>query len=171
MNRAEFLTQLRGQLKPLPQSEIEKTISFYIEAINDRMEDGMSEEEAVASLETPDAIAREILVENATFGSLVRARVQEGKEQKQQQKQGQRGQGKSDSAVGWALLITLLVLGLPLWLPLLLALAAVLLSIYVVIWALVISVFAVLFALGSSAVCCLVAFFFAFPYSGLAALL
>lgn len=50
MNKVEFLAQLRKLLGGLPQEDIEKSVEFYSEMIDDCMEDGMTETEAVASL-------------------------------------------------------------------------------------------------------------------------
>lgn len=41
-------------------AEIQKTVMFYAEAIDDRMEDGMTEEEAVAAMGNIDDILREV---------------------------------------------------------------------------------------------------------------
>ena len=51
MNRAEFLSALRAELERQYISGADNMTEYYDEMICDRMEDGMSEEEAVASLE------------------------------------------------------------------------------------------------------------------------
>lgn len=48
MNKEEFLTKLRKKLSGLPKEELEERVTFYREIIDDRMEAGLSEEEAVA---------------------------------------------------------------------------------------------------------------------------
>ena len=53
MTRDEFLGRLGELLACLPAEQVEETKAFYAEAIADRMEDGMSEEEAVAAMGTP----------------------------------------------------------------------------------------------------------------------
>ena len=50
MNKTEFLDALRHALGKLPSYEVEQSIAFYAEMIDDRIEDGMSEQEAVAAL-------------------------------------------------------------------------------------------------------------------------
>lgn len=50
MTRDEFLGRLGELLACLPAEQVEETKAFYAEAIADRMEDGMSEEEAVAAM-------------------------------------------------------------------------------------------------------------------------
>ena len=49
MNKQEFLVQLRNALSGLPKDDIEERIEFYSEMIEDRIEEGLSEEEAIAS--------------------------------------------------------------------------------------------------------------------------
>ena len=48
MNKQEFLSALQNALAGLPKKDRQKTLAFYSEMIDDRMEDGMTEEEAVA---------------------------------------------------------------------------------------------------------------------------
>ena len=47
MNKQEFLSLLRRELSGLPQGDIEERVGFYAEMIDDRMEEGLTEEEAV----------------------------------------------------------------------------------------------------------------------------
>jgi len=61
MTRVEFLTQLDHKLSALSKEEADQYLDYYAEMLADRMEDGMSEEEAVASLESVDTIAARIL--------------------------------------------------------------------------------------------------------------
>lgn len=128
MDKQEFLSELRRRLAWLPASETEGPIAFYAEGIDDRVEDGMSEREAVAALGGLEEIVREI-ERTIPVGTLVRERVRSSRE----------GRGGL-----WTLLV---VLGFPLWLPLLIAAGAVALSVYIVLWAVIVSLYAVLFAL------------------------
>lgn len=48
MLKEEFLAQLRGGLAGLPQEDLEERLAFYSELLDDRMEEGLSEAEAVA---------------------------------------------------------------------------------------------------------------------------
>ena len=48
MNKQEFLDELRKGLCGLPSEDIEERINFYSEMIDDRMEEGLTEEESVA---------------------------------------------------------------------------------------------------------------------------
>ena len=50
MTKLNFLLSLNEKLAGLPKNEIEEHLNFYVEMIEDRIEDGMPEEEAVAAL-------------------------------------------------------------------------------------------------------------------------
>lgn len=61
MKKSEFLDKLCEGLRFQPDpDEIRKVVAFYDQAIEDRMEDGMSEEDAVAALGDIDDIVREV---------------------------------------------------------------------------------------------------------------
>lgn len=135
MNKTEFTNELAKRLDPLPQSEIEKTAAYYDEIINDRMEDGMSEEEAITALGDLNSIVGQVMLD-MSLPALVKARVSESKK-------------KASNKGLW---ITLVILGFPLWFPLLLSFIAILLSVYITIWALIISLYAVVFSLGLSGI-------------------
>jgi len=126
MNKQEFLKRLR---KVLPEGDREERLSFYSEMIDDRMEEGRSEEAAVAEIGSIDRVISQILQETA-FGS-----------------QEPAPSGKRLS--GWQLL--LLILGSPLWIPLLAAVFAVAVSVYATLWSLVVSAWAVFTSLAASA--------------------
>lgn len=61
MNKLTFIQTLSDRLAAIPHGEAQRVLNFYSEAIDDRIEDGMSEEDAVAAVGDPDAIARDIL--------------------------------------------------------------------------------------------------------------
>ena len=65
MNRLEFINALGGRLEQLPKEEVQKVLDYYVESINDRMEDGMDEASAVAAMEAPEAIAARLRAEAA----------------------------------------------------------------------------------------------------------
>ncbi len=78
MTRRQFLNDLYRRLGPLSREEAEQHLTYYAEMLADRMEEGMTEEEAVASMEDVDTIARRILedagveLENAPEAALPR---------------------------------------------------------------------------------------------------
>ena len=132
MTKQEFLDSLQRSLSGLPQEDIYERLSFYDEMIDDRIEEGLTEEEAVSGLGTAEEIADQILAE-IPLTRLVRERIKPKR-----------------SLRAWE--IVLLVLGFPVWFPILISLAAVAFSIYVVIWSVLISLYAVDLALAVSAV-------------------
>ena len=132
MKKNEFLAELQERLAGLSEADLNRSMDYYTEMIDDRMEDGLSEEEAVNAVGTPGEIAGEILGE-MSLTKLVKARVKPRRKM-----------------AAWE--IVLLVLGSPLWLSLLLALFAVIFSLYIalgaVIVAVIISIWATELALG-----------------------
>lgn len=65
MNRGEFLHALRQRLSVLPEEDVDRTVFYYSEILDDMIEDGKSEEEAVAELESVDEIAQRIISESS----------------------------------------------------------------------------------------------------------
>ena len=65
MTKKVFLTELKKKLGKLPKSEVKKRLSFYSEIIDDKIEEGFSEEDAVADVGGIDEIAKLILSEKS----------------------------------------------------------------------------------------------------------
>ena len=63
MTKEQFLLALYKRLSALSRTEREERLTFYGEMIEDRMEEGLSEEEAVAAVGSADEIAGQILKE------------------------------------------------------------------------------------------------------------
>lgn len=61
MNKEQFLQDLTIRLSGLSENNLRLVLDFYSELISDRMEDGLSETEAVAALGDPAKIAEEVL--------------------------------------------------------------------------------------------------------------
>ena len=135
MNRETFLTELRQRLSGLPREELEERLAFYGEMLDDRLEDGLTEEEAVESLGTPEEVAAQVLAE-IPMAMILREKVRPKRRMK-----------------AWE--IVLLILGSPIWFSLLVAGLAVGFSLYVVLWVIVFSLWVVALALGASALGCL----------------
>jgi len=66
MTKQEFLDSLAAHLSALPHDELAATLEFYAEQLDDRVDDGMPEAQAVASLEPPETIAASILAQPAS---------------------------------------------------------------------------------------------------------
>ena len=128
MNKTEFLNQLQQGLSQLPEDEIRDHLEYYEEMISDRMEDGMTEQQALEALGDPRQAARQILAE-MPLHTLVKTRIQPEK-------------GWSGGA------IALVILGAPLWVPLVIAAVSVVCSLYLTVWSLVLSLYAVVLSLG-----------------------
>ena len=63
MNKQEFLDGLRKGLSGLPQADIEERLTFYGEMLDDRIEEGLSEEEAVAAAGSVNEIVRQTVAD------------------------------------------------------------------------------------------------------------
>ena len=63
MTRAQFLNDLYHHLYGLSKEQAEQHLTYYAEMLADRMEEGMTEEEAVAGMEDVETIARRIMEE------------------------------------------------------------------------------------------------------------
>lgn len=61
MKRAEFAEYLREKLKGRSETEVNNSIAYYIELINEHMDEGIPEEEAVAAMGNPEKIAAQLL--------------------------------------------------------------------------------------------------------------
>ena len=62
MTKADFLNALAVRLSSLSEIDVARSLDYYEEMIDDRMDDGMTEEEAVAAAGSPEDAAREILL-------------------------------------------------------------------------------------------------------------
>lgn len=123
MRKQEFLAQLHKGLSGLPQDDIEERLTFYSEMIEDQMEEGLSEEEAVSAVGPVDEIVAQV-VADIPLAKIAKERIKP----KRRLSAGE---------------ITLLALGSPIWLSLGIAAFAVILSLYISLWAVIISLWAV----------------------------
>ena len=118
MKKKKYLTLLRKEMKGLSPDTVRKTLDYYDEMISDRMEEGLSEEEAVSVMEDPAAIVSGLVREKYANAAANDFRRQ-----------------KSGSV--WQKV--LIVLGFPLWLPLLIAFASIVLALFIVLIAVIVS--------------------------------
>jgi len=147
MNKFDFLTQLRAKLWNMPHSDVERTVDYYREMIEDRMEDGLPEEEAVAAVGDLNEIVEQLNAESPRTPAVVNAEPETQNKKQEKQRHFE----------PW--MIVLLVLGSPVWMALLIAAAAVIFAVFVSLWAVVISLYATAFALAVSALGLLVGAF------------
>ena len=114
MNKKEFFALFRQELAGLPKEEVDERVSFYEEIINDKMDEGKTEEEAIAELDSVQTIVEQIADETSLV-KLVKDRYKPKR-----------------SLRGWE--IAMLILGFPLWFPLLVTGLVLLFVFYVLTW-------------------------------------
>lgn len=121
MNKQDFLTALESALSGLGEEEAKKSLDFYAEIIDDAVENGENEEEAVARIGSVEETAQKIINETP-LAKLVKENVKKHK---------------------WsALEIVLIIVSSPIWVPLAAAVFAIGLSLYCTLWAIAASFFA-----------------------------
>ena len=99
MNKVEFFALLRQELAGLPKEEVDERCSFYEEIINDKIDEGKTEEQAISELDSVQTIVESIANETSLV-KLVKDRYKPKRRLN-----------------GWE--VVLLILGFPLWFPLL----------------------------------------------------
>lgn len=151
MNKQEFLAELRKGLHGLPQNDIEERLTFYNEMIDDRMEEGLTEDAAVSEVGTVNEVISQIVTETP-LSKIVKEKVRP----------------KRTLRV-WE--IVLLALGSPIWLSLLIAAFAVIFAVYVTAWSVIVALWASELALAVSSIgSILSAVIFAFQVNGIVAI-
>lgn len=123
MNKQDFISSLKQKLALLPQNELDERINFYSEIIDDYIEDGISEEDAVSKLGSIDEVVNEILKDT----SIIKLAKHKFKPKR-----------KLESWV-----IVLIILGFPIWFTLLVSFLSIIFSLYVSFWSIVVSLWAV----------------------------
>ncbi len=126
MNKTEFIAELNEKLQGIPERELKSSIDFYVEMIDDRVEDGLSEEDAVAALGSIKDITDRIL-EETPMVKIVKEKVKNAKPKR--------------ALRTWE--IVLLAVGSPIWFPILLCLGIVavvlVLVLYLVYWVIILT--------------------------------
>lgn len=136
MTKLQFLMKLHERLSDLPQRDVEERLNFYCEMIEDRMEEGRAEEEAVADVGSIEEIAAQIRNELCALTP-----------------EQPPSKGKKQTHIWTAVL---LILGAVVWLPLLISAVAVGISVYAVAWVCVITLWIVFGVMAGCAVGCAV---------------
>ena len=122
MRKNEFIFKLIQGLSGLPQKEVEERVAFYSEMIDDRMEEGLSESAAVASLGTVQSVINQI-ISDTSLTSIIKERIKRRKKLN-----------------GWG--IALIAISFPIWISLIAAAFAIVISVYASIWTVVVSLWA-----------------------------
>lgn len=138
MNKRKFLSKLSDKLSNLPHSEAQERLNFYSEMIDDLIEEGLTEEQAVLKVGNADDIAREIVTDDS-FNDILEEKLEP----------------KKNTTKGWQL--ALLIVASPIWFSLLVAFFAVTFSLVVTLFAVSISLIAVLWAIFGSLIACAIA--------------
>ena len=150
MQKIEFLALLRQRISILPPREIDQTVEYYSEMIDDYVESGYTPEEAVARMGGVDNVAAQVLAGEQTpayDAYVVRKRKKNG-------------------------LLWLVILGFPVWFPLLITAFAVLLTLAIVFGTLAIVLpWSLIVSFGASAIALLVVTPVIFMGEGIAAAL
>lgn len=124
MTKAQFLEELKAKLSFLPDEELEDQLEFYGEMIDDRIDDGLSEEEAVLAAGSIDEIAFRLMTDTDIDDDDDEPLI-----------------SKKRPLKTWE--IVLLIAGAPLWIPLLIAAVAIAFSLYVSLWSVIISLWSI----------------------------
>ena len=127
MRKQDFIKELQTKLSFLPKEEIKDRISFYNELIDDKIEEGLKEEDVIESIGSVDEIIDQI-INDMPLSKIAKDKIKPKRKLS-------------------ALEVTLIIIGSPIWLTLLLSLVAVLFSLYIVGWSLIISIWAIFISL------------------------
>lgn len=138
MTKKKYLRQLKWQLRGMPKDEIRDTLDYYDELIREHMDEGMSEEEAVARLGEPKEIAK--VTRDETDDKKKKRRVRPG----------------------WQ--IALIWIGSVIWIPLLIVALVLTFVFYIVLWVMVLVLAVVDLALLISALACIAGIVLAIRY-------
>lgn len=123
MTKKDFLFSLELGLKGLPKPDLEERLNFYSEMIDDAIEDGLSEEQAVDKIGSVDQVILAI-TKDYPLTKLVKNKIKPKRKLT-------------------PLELTLIIVGSPIWASLLISFFAVTFSVYVSLWAVIISLWAV----------------------------
>ena len=134
MTKIQFILALQEKLKGMSKEDLHRSLEYYNEMIDDRIEEGLSEEEAVADVGSVEEIAQQIL-EETPMAKLKKEAIR-----------------LKEKAEPWQ--IVLLIVSAPIWLSLLFGLASGLFGLYIGIWSGIIALYAVGGALIVSGIGC-----------------
>ena len=132
MTKLDFLYDLRAALKALPKADIERYVDYYSEMIDDRIDDGMSEEAAVAELGRIEDIAAKILGDIPLNGQAEESETHEAPEGTERPEineiavvpENAESAPKRKGGLS-ALAMLMIIFGAPIWVPVLISLFSV----------------------------------------------
>ena len=132
MHKQDYINLLKKKLSGLPPKEVDDRLGFYEEMIDDLIEEGVSEEDALKRIGSVDEVASQILAD-IPLKKLVKEKIKPNRKRS-----------------AWE--ITLLAIGSPIFGALLIAAIAVVFALYASLWAVIISLWASFFAVVGSGV-------------------
>ena len=132
MTKNEFLSSLRSKLQGLPPADIDERVSFYEEMIDDRIDEGESEENAVAEIGNVDDIVMDI-AKDTPLVKLVKEKIKPKRRIK-----------------AWE--IVLLAAGFPIWLPLAIVALVLIFVFILLVWVMVIVTYSIEIAFAGSSI-------------------
>lgn len=138
MTKKEYLDNLLVNLTENNVPNIDAMVEFYSELIDDRIEDGMTEEEAVAAMDDVDTVVGEAVVEKP-ITTLVKDKIKKNHDEAKKKGHG-------------ALWTTLVILGFPVWFPVLFTFFTLIFTLFIVLWAVVVTLYAVNFSLAVTSI-------------------
>ena len=147
MRKSEFLAELRKYLQGLPEEDIQSSLDYYAEMIDDRTEEAGDEEAAVAGVGTPWAVATEIRNEKRAEAAADRTTEKEPEKEPERVEKTVKEKRRLSPLV-----IVLLILGSPIWISLLVAAFSIVIAVYAVLWSAIVCLWSVVVALGASAI-------------------
>ncbi len=151
MTKQQFMDLLQFRLQQMPAQELADILAFYEESIQDRMEEGLTEEEAVAQMGDFEELVANILTD-LPMHTLLTNRIKEA----------------NNRTSNKALILVLLILGFPLWFPISLIFVCILLILLLTLWILLGSLYITLLGIAFAGVSGIIQGFFQFGMAGIA---
>ncbi len=126
----QFLQQLKIRLNHLPPLEVGKVLSYYSESLEDKLEDGFTEEEAVKSFGSIEDIVKNI-EEEISLSTIVIEKVKSKRKKDSEMNKGE---------VNKILIIIMIALTFPIWIGVVGGLFGLILAFYSILWTIPIAV-------------------------------
>ncbi len=153
MTKREFLNELKFYISKLPYEDVNKYIEYYSEMIEDRIDDGISEEEAVKAVGSPKIIAEQILKDNGISTHFTSDKEENKTDSDEKSKSSNAFNSQFTSGTNTQstsggkkkldeLSIILIIATFPIWVPLLAGAFSLIVGVVAVIFSLIISIWA-----------------------------
>ncbi len=139
MTKQEFLNALSERLQGIPKEDREKSLEYYSEMVDDRTEDGLTEEQAVKAMGSVGEIADRI-INDMPVEKLLKTKVTPKRK-----------------LSAWE--IVLIAVGFPVWFPIGISLIAVAFSLYLVLWVLIFCIYVVALSFAVSGLATVISLF------------